>query len=436
MGTIEGIKSVFGVLPDFIGNIGKKAANLFIDGLENLVNGARATVDAVINSFNSIMDYMGADKFLEFFGFSGEGIKPLGPADLSKWKASYTDAGQSAADKFMEGFNKGYDDSVMSTPVLDTLNKIIIGADTTAKAMERLAEVYGDKFLADNPKLVELLSKLKPGEGGINPSDWLVPDTDDKGGKGAKDSMKTFMELLDKLKGETANQEKLLGVYGEKREVLEQVISFEDELKRKLTETEVLKLEQAAREKYRIEERGQLLETMTSNIKSAFMSVVDGSKSVVDAFRSMLRSIILAVYEQKVAQPAANAIGSLIDKGISAIFSANGNVFNQGMHVKAYADGGVVNRATAFPMRGGVGVMGEAGPEAIMPLKRGKNGKLGVQMENSGGSVVVNNNFNIAANGDESVKRIIRGEVPRITEATKAAVLDSKRRGGSYGRAF
>ena len=256
-------------------------------------------------------------------------------------------------------------------------------------------------------------------------------------GGGTKDSMKTFMQLLDKLKGETANQEKLLGVYGEKREVLEQVISFEDELKRKLTETEVLKLEQAAREKYRIEERGQLLETMTSNIKSAFMSVVDGSKSVVDAFRSMLRSIILAVYEQKVAQPAANAIGSLIDKGISAIFSANGNVFNQGTHVKAYADGGVVSRATAFPMRGGVGVMGEAGPEAIMPLKRGKNGKLGVQMENSGGgAVTIHQSFNFSANGDESVKRIIRGEVPRITEATKAAVLDAKRRGGSYGRAF
>jgi len=81
--------------------------------------------------------------------------------------------------------------------------------------------------------------------------------------------------------------------------------------------------------------------------------------------------------------------------------------------------------------------MGEAGPEAIMPLKRGKNGKLGVAAEGGGSqTVVVNNNFNIAANGDESVKRIIRGEMPRISEVTKAAVADSKRRGGSYGRSF
>ena len=44
-----------------------------------------------------------------------------------------------------------------------------------------------------------------------------------------------------------------------------------------------------------------------------------------------------------------------------------------------FANGGIVSQATAFPMRGGVGVMGEAGPEAIMPLARGADGKLGVR---------------------------------------------------------
>jgi len=81
--------------------------------------------------------------------------------------------------------------------------------------------------------------------------------------------------------------------------------------------------------------------------------------------------------------------------------------------------------------------MGEAGPEAIMPLKRGKDGKLGVQMEgNGGGTVSIVQNFNISANGDDSVKRIVRQQIPQIAEATKAAVVDAKRRGGSYGRAF
>lgn len=332
----------------------------------------------------------------------------------------------------IENLNKlGADFEKLTLPSeTTTLLRSRTGAPTTSRGQALMAQGMAGITSAIRP-----IESWQGGDGtSIDPSDWLVPDDKDKKKKGG--SKKTFAELLAALKRENEAQEKLIGVYGEKRAVIEEVISFEKQLERTLTENEALKVAQAAQEKFRIEERGQLLETMTSNIKSAFMSVVDGSKSVVDAFRDMLRNIILAVYEQKVAEPAANAIGSLIDKGIAAIFSANGNVFNQGMHVKAYADGGVVNRATAFPMRGGVGVMGEAGPEAIMPLKRGKNGKLGVQMEGSGGDVVINQSFNFAANGDESVKRIIRGEVPRITEATKVAVLDAKRRGGSYGRAF
>jgi phage-related minor tail protein len=47
--------------------------------------------------------------------------------------------------------------------------------------------------------------------------------------------------------------------------------------------------------------------------------------------------------------------------------------------VRPFAKGGIVAGPTAFPMRGGQGLMGEAGPEAIMPLTRGPDGRLGVQ---------------------------------------------------------
>jgi len=193
------------------------------------------------------------------------------------------------------------------------------------------------------------------------------------------------------------------------------------------TELETRKLMEAE------QQRQQLMDTVEGHIENAFMSFVDGSKSVEDAFRGMLRNIILAIYQQQVAQPAAEALGGLLEKGINALFKADGGAFNRG--VQFFADGGVVNSPTMFGHSKGVGVMGEAGPEAIMPLKRGKDGKLGVVSE-GGGSVTVENHFHIAANGDESVKRIVRGEIPRITEATKAAVADAKRRGGSYGRAF
>ncbi|EPX87258.1 hypothetical protein ruthe_00656 [Rubellimicrobium thermophilum DSM 16684] len=60
-------------------------------------------------------------------------------------------------------------------------------------------------------------------------------------------------------------------------------------------------------------------------------------------------------------------------------FAAGGGLA-QG-RVMPFARGGVVSQATAFPMRGGLGLMGEAGPEAIMPLARDASGRLGVRAE-------------------------------------------------------
>ena len=90
-------------------------------------------------------------------------------------------------------------------------------------------------------------------------------------------------------------------------------------------------------------------------------------------------------------------------------------------------------------MSGGkTGLMGEAGPEAIMPLKRGANGKLGVQAEGSsgGGSVVIHQNFNFSANGDDSVKKLIAQAAPKIAQMTQAAMIDSRRRGGVMKSTF
>lgn len=75
---------------------------------------------------------------------------------------------------------------------------------------------------------------------------------------------------------------------------------------------------------------------------------------------------------------------------------ADGGAFNNGLQF--FASGGVftnqvVNRPTMFAHGGGFGVMGEAGPEAIMPLTRAPNGKLGVAAQGGSG---VQNNVNIS----------------------------------------
>ena len=96
--------------------------------------------------------------------------------------------------------------------------------------------------------------------------------------------------------------------------------------------------------------------------------------------------------------------------------SANGNVFDGG-NVIPFAKGGIVSSPRMFPMANGTGLMGEAGPEAIMPLKRLSNGKLGVQASAPNNSVVVN--VNISGIQDA---RGIREASANVAARTGAAV--------------
>lgn len=99
----------------------------------------------------------------------------------------------------------------------------------------------------------------------------------------------------------------------------------------------------------------------------------------------------------------SGAAAALTEAAIASSLSAKGNVFRAGNMVpfakggvidsiKRFATGGIVASPTKFPMRdGGVGLMGEAGPEAIMPLTRTADGKLGVKAEGQGGGGQSNN---------------------------------------------
>jgi len=177
-------------------------------------------------------------------------------------------------------------------------------------------------------------------------------------------------------------------------------------------------------------------------MEDSLMSMVDGTKSVKDAFRDMARDIVRHLYKVLVVQQMINSIGGMIGGPVGNTLStygqADGGAWQGGSQIQAYANGGVVGGPTMFPMANGkTGLMGEAGPEAIMPLKRGANGKLGVQMEGgTGQNVVINQSFNFQANGDDSVKKIIAQAAPQIANMTKKSMLDDRRRGGTTKAVF
>ena len=109
-------------------------------------------------------------------------------------------------------------------------------------------------------------------------------------------------------------------------------------------------------------------------------------------------------------------------------YSANGNVFAQN-GIVPYAKGGIVDRPMMFPFAKGIGLMGEAGPEAIMPLKRGADGKLGVAGGGGGGtSVTVNVDASgSSVQGDQAQSRQLG---VAISAAVQAELVKQKRPGG------
>jgi phage-related minor tail protein len=136
--------------------------------------------------------------------------------------------------------------------------------------------------------------------------------------------------------------------------------------------------------------------SVSSSIRRAFEGVLFDGKRLSDALAGIGRSISGSVLNQAL-KPVQGAIGSVVGKGVHSVLGgvlpfAQGAAFGAG-RVAAFARGGVVDGPTQFPMRGGVGLMGEAGPEAIMPLTRGADGKLGVRAGGGGGSVQVTMNI-------------------------------------------
>jgi len=149
--------------------------------------------------------------------------------------------------------------------------------------------------------------------------------------------------------------------------------------------------------------------------------VMKGTISFRNLANSIISDMVRIAIQQTITAPFTNFITDIFK-------NADGNAFVDGK-VQKYAYGGVVTKPTIFPMANGIGLMGEAGAEAILPLRRGSNGKLGVQSTGGGiGNIVVN----VDASGS-SVEGNEQGgrEFGRaIAAAIQSELIKQKRPGG------
>ena len=129
------------------------------------------------------------------------------------------------------------------------------------------------------------------------------------------------------------------------------------------------------------------------------------------------------------ANASADGIGTMASMNGWTTAQAKGGVWGASGRITAYARGGVVNSPTYFGHAGGAGLMGENGPEAIVPLSRMPNGDLGIQMSGMGGGTIVSSpvTVHVTINSDGSGSSDVEGQdIGRMLgENIKASVKET-----------
>ena len=145
-----------------------------------------------------------------------------------------------------------------------------------------------------------------------------------------------------------------------------------------------------------------------ATLSTAFAGVAvqgKGLGSVIDTLGLSLSRIALKAAFQPLESALGGMIGTLLSgtAGSGGFAFANGGVIDRGTPVP-FAAGGVISSPVSFPMAGGQsGIAGERGPEAIIPLTRGADGKLGVRSDGGGVGMAVT--FNVTTPDADSFRR-------------------------------
>ena len=162
-----------------------------------------------------------------------------------------------------------------------------------------------------------------------------------------------------------------------------------------------------------------LVNDISNSIESGLMSIAERTKTVEEAFRDMAADIIRQLYRVLVVQQMVGSFNAAEPEKSSGLAGFLGGMF------KPRANGGPVTAGQPY-------LVGERGPELFVPSS---NGGV-VANDKMGGGVTVVQNLNISTGVSQTVRAEIRNLMPQIAETAKSAVVDSKRRGGNYGKAF
>ena len=338
--------------------------------------------------FAQFSNAMPSERFAETMGIS---VNKQMYADLRVLRYEYGSV-QEFADKYATTLAKGNEEGRKFAKTIIDMARSLKEGELATKAMN------------------EAQSKMaNAGATGIIP---IGKDkTKESATKEAKSEMDMYVESINKA-------EESFMLLGEKRQYLD---SLKESLAPEVWEKFSQDLDKAAGGMNNLDKSGvKLAQTFEQAFGQALQQGVAGIVDVLFEanksfgefaanFVKMIAKMITQLLILRAIEMTLSSFGFGQTGGAAPTKSANGNVFDQG-GIKKFANGGIFTNSiftkpTAFAYGGAfgsqAGLMGEAGPEAVMPLTRGRDGKLGVAASGiGGGGMAININVKNEAGGD------------------------------------
>lgn len=325
-GSYDAVVAVWSSLPEAIGDFVFQAVNSLISGVESMINGIVSRINLFIGGLNKALALLP-----EWATSGGIAIGLLDDVGLGRVDNPYAGKAAAAGDAASGAFDAAMGRTYLTAPVTGLGDRANTAREQASAYREagRMLDQAAQKPMTAWERLKSLFTETEEEVQETTESvDGLGDSMAAAGGKGkkaadeAKDSMMTLKSATEDFRGTMA---------------------------------------------------------------SAFTGLVTGALSLRDAVGNIISKLAEMAATRGFEMLWSGGLGKSAGGFLGALLGfADGGVFSDG-RVTAFANGGVVSGPTVFPMAGGTGLMGEAGPEAIMPLKRGSDGKLGVQVSSGDG---------------------------------------------------
>ena len=357
-GALDAIKVLWGALPAAIGDFAFQAANALIAGVEAMLNGVGERINGFLEGINSGLEALGIERRISLIG-----NLELGRID-NPFAGSAAEAGAEARAAFQAAFN--------AEPI--TMPDLGLGAyaeEARGQAEALRATMAGVAEAATAP--LESLAALREAVTGSG----LDAEAALNGARTAAEGLGESLDATGEAAGRAGGAGRGAG----------QALREAADTARGAWEA-TAEAVRAAQERSREIAQG-LAQDIVGPIKEALQSgefTWETFASAISRIAQNLANRLIELAFKPIENALMRAFSGMGGGGgfFASLFGfAKGGAFAGGQDLTAFARGGVVNRPTVFPFSRGIGLMGEAGPEAILPLRRGRDGRLGVEMNSA-----------------------------------------------------